>query len=106
VPTGTPLRPNPLFGRITTISDSVTSKYNALVLQFNRRMTHGLQFQAFYTYSQTSDTGQSSQTFTSSNNVLNPFDLGLENGRATSMCGITSVRHWSGSRNFSNIVDG
>jgi len=21
------------------------------------------------------------------------------------MCGITSVRHWSGSRNFSNIVD-
>jgi len=92
VPTGTPLRPNPLFGRITTISDSVTSKYNALVLQFNRRMTHGLQFQAFYTYSQTSDTGQSSQTFTSSNNVLNPFDLGLENGRAN-----FDVRHHVGS---------
>ncbi len=41
VPTGTPLRPNPMLGRITTISDRVTSKYNALVLQLNRRMTHG-----------------------------------------------------------------
>ena len=92
VPTGTPLRPNPLFGRITTISDSVTSKYNALVLQFNRRMTHGLQIQGFYTYSQTTDTGQSSQTFTSANNVLNPFDLSLENGRAN-----FDVRHHVGS---------
>ena len=97
VPTATPssatiLRPNPLFGRITTISDSVTSKYNALVLQFNRRMTHGLQLQGFYTYSQTTDTGQSSQTFTSANNVLNPFDLSLENGRAN-----FDVRHRGGA---------
>jgi len=92
VPTGTPLRPNPLFGRITTISDSVTSKYNAVVLQFNRRMTHGLQLQGFYTFSHTTDTGQSSQTFTSSNNVLNPFDLSLENGRAN-----FDVRHHVGS---------
>jgi len=91
-PTATQLRPNPLFGRITTISDSVTSKYNALVVQFNRRMTHGLQLQGFYTYSDTTDTGQSSQTFTSPNNVLNPFDLGLENGRAN-----FDVRHHVGS---------
>jgi outer membrane receptor protein involved in Fe transport len=75
-------RPNANFGRITAISDSVTSKYNALVAQFNRRMTNGLQFQIFYTYSNTSDTGQSSQTFTASNNVLNPFDLALESGRS------------------------
>jgi len=75
-------RPITTLGRITTISDSVTSKYNALMLQFNRRMTSGLQLQAFYTYSNTSDTGQSSQTFTSANNVLNPFDLALENGRS------------------------
>jgi hypothetical protein len=92
VPTGSQLRPNPLFGRITTISDSVTSKYNAVVLQFNRRMTHGLQLQGFYTYSRTTDTGQSSQTFTSSNNVLNPFDLSLENGRAN-----FDIRHHFGS---------
>jgi outer membrane receptor protein involved in Fe transport len=75
-------RPIPTLGRITTISDSVTSKYNAVMLQFNRRMIGGLQVQSFYTYSNTSDTGQSSQTFTSANNVLNPFDLTLENGRS------------------------
>jgi hypothetical protein len=75
-------RPNAAFGRITAISNTVDSKYNALVLQFNRRMTRGLQFQTFYTYSTSFDTGQSSQTFTSANNVLNPFDLGLENGRS------------------------
>lgn len=84
--TGTPqttqTRPNPLFGRITNISGTVESTYNAFVAQFNRRLTNGLQFQSFYTYSNTSDTGQSSQTFTASNNVLNPFDLGLENGRS------------------------
>jgi len=78
----TQARPNPNFGRITQISDSVSSKYNGVIFSFNRRMTEGLQAQAFYTYSNTSDTGQSSQTFTSSNNVLNPFDLALENGRS------------------------
>lgn len=82
MPLFTGARPDTRFGRITAISDSVESKYNALVLQFNRRMTGGLQFQTFYTYSNSFDTGQSSQTFTSSNNVLNPFDLSLENGRS------------------------
>ena len=84
--TGTPqttqVRPNANFGRITSISDTVTSKYNGVVLQFNRRFTNGLQIQSFYTYSTTSDTGQSSQTFTASNNVLNPFALSLEDGRS------------------------
>ena len=75
-------RPNASFGRITNISDIVTSKYNGVVFMFNRRMIGGLQLQAFYTFSNTSDTGQSSQTFTASNNVLNPFDLGLETGRS------------------------
>lgn len=82
LPVFTGKRPNTAFNRITTISNIVSSKYNAIALQFTRRMTEGLQFQSFYTYSQTSDTGQSSQTFTASNNVLNPFDLSLENGRS------------------------
>ncbi len=75
-------RPNTSFGRITTISDTVKSKYNALVIKFDRRMTKGLQFQTFYTLSKSTDDGQSSQTFTSSNNVLNRFDMSLEQGRA------------------------
>ncbi len=75
-------RPNPNFGRITTVSDIVKSKYNALVMQFNRRMTNGLQFQAGYTYSRASDDGQSSTTFTASNNVLDVNNLALESGRS------------------------
>ena len=58
----------------------VDSKYNGLVLQVNRRLNKGLQFQASYTEARATDNGQSSQTFTSANNVLNPFELGLEEG--------------------------
>jgi Carboxypeptidase regulatory-like domain/TonB dependent receptor-like, beta-barrel len=91
-PLFTGARPDPTFGRITTITDRVSSRYNALVLQFNRRMTKGLQFQTFYTYSNAFDSGQSSQTFTASNNVLNPFDLGLEDGRSNA-----DIRHRFGA---------
>ena len=85
-------RPNTNFSRITTISDKVKSKYNALVLQLNRRMTKGLQYQIFYTGAKSTDNGQSSQTFTSGNNVLNVFDLSLEQGRSN-----FDVRHRIGA---------
>ena len=49
--------------------------YNAAVVGFNRRMTHGLQVQASYTYSHASDQGQSSTTFTATNNLVNPYAL-------------------------------
>jgi phosphotransferase system IIA component len=82
VPVFTGPRPNTNFGRITNILDVAHSNYNALVLQFNRRMTRGLQFQSSYTYAHANDQDQSSTTFTSANNVLNPFNLGLEDGRS------------------------
>jgi hypothetical protein len=75
-------RPNSSFGAITNISGSVDSKYNALVIGVNRRFYKGFQIQSSYTYSHSTDFGQSSQTFTASNNVLNPFDLGEERGRS------------------------
>jgi hypothetical protein len=75
-------RPDTRFGRITEIQSSVKSEYTALVLQANRRLTKGLQFQASYTRSKATDTGQSSVTFTTGNNVLNSFDLGQEDGRS------------------------
>jgi hypothetical protein len=78
VPIFTGPRPDPNFSRITKISDIVKSKYNGLVLQLNRRLNKGLQFQVSYTEARATDNGQSSQTFTSANNVLNPLDLGLE----------------------------
>lgn len=75
-------RPNINFGAITNISDSVDSKYNALVVALNRRLYHGLQIQSSYSYTHANDYGQSSQTFTATNNVLNPFDLSAEYGRS------------------------
>ena len=39
------------FGNILEIRDSVSTKYHALVLQANRRLTNGLQFQSSYTLS-------------------------------------------------------
>jgi outer membrane receptor protein involved in Fe transport len=75
-------RVNTNFGAITNISDSVDSKYNALVIGVNRRFYKGFQIQSSYTYSHSTDFGQSSQTFTASNNVLNPFDLAEELGRS------------------------
>jgi hypothetical protein len=63
---------------MTQITYGVDTTYNALVLALNRRLTKGLQVQTSYTFSRSRDNGQSSQTFTAANNVLNPQDLSLE----------------------------
>jgi TonB-dependent receptor-like protein len=73
-------RPNPNFAQITEIRSDVFSKYHALVLQANRRLTNGLQFQTNYTLSRAQDNGQSSVTFTTNNLPFNAFDQGNENG--------------------------
>jgi Carboxypeptidase regulatory-like domain len=79
-PRYTGARPNTNFGRITEIRDSISSQYYGLVLQANRRLTSGLQFQASYTYSQTRDNGQTSQTFTNPNVPLDPFNVEQDYG--------------------------
>ena len=76
-------RPNTSFGNIFEIRDSVSTKYHALVLQVNRRLTNGLQFQSSYTLSRAQDNGgsQSSATFTPGFSALfDPFDAQLDNG--------------------------
>jgi hypothetical protein len=83
LPVYTTPRPNANFGRMTQISTSVSTSYNALVLALNRRFTSGLQVQTSYTYSKSTDNGQSSQTFTSTNNVLDPYRLDLEQATST-----------------------
>lgn len=76
-------RPNATFGAITQIQSDIDSQYDGLVLQFNRRLTDGIQFQTNYTLARATDNGQSSQTFTTTNAVLNPFDRTLERGTST-----------------------
>ncbi|HYO64380.1 MAG TPA: carboxypeptidase-like regulatory domain-containing protein [Pyrinomonadaceae bacterium] len=79
-PLFTGARPNTNFAQITEVRSDVYSKYHALVLQANRRLTDGLQFQTNYTLSRASDNGQSSVTFTSNNLPFNAFDQSLEDG--------------------------
>jgi len=51
----TPVRPNPLYTGFNYRSNSVSSNYNSLVVEAQKRMGHGLQFQTGYTYSKLLD---------------------------------------------------
>lgn len=74
-------RPDTRFGLIEEIRSDITTKYNALVIQANRRLTNGLQFQTSYTLSRAYDNGQLSQTNVASFSVpYNPLDQQGENG--------------------------
>lgn len=76
-------RPNTNFGNILEIRDSISTKYSALVLQANRRLTNGLQFQSSYTLSRAQDNGgsQSSATFTPGfSSLFDPFDPQADSG--------------------------
>lgn len=73
-------RLNSNFNNITEVRGAVESVYHALVLQANRRLTKGLQFQANYTLSRAEDTGQTSVTFSSTNTPTDPYDLELDRG--------------------------
>ena len=96
--TGT--RPNPAFNHIVMYCTCGISHYNAAVLQFNRRMTSGLQFNMSYTYASDTDdvamggsgTGGSGGSATSpsltTNGPVNPFDPQAENGTSN-----LEVRH-------------
>ncbi len=50
-----PLRPNPLYTGFNYRSNSVSSNYNALVLEAQKHMGHGLEFQTSYTWSKLLD---------------------------------------------------
>lgn len=73
-------RANMAFQQLTRIESSVKSEYNALVFQANRRFTAGLQFQASYTLSKSTDTNQNSATFTQTNSPFDVFDRSFDNG--------------------------
>jgi hypothetical protein len=81
-PSATNGRPNPNFGAMTQIASNVWSKYVGGVVQFNRRLTKGLQFQINYTRSVARDLDQTSTTFTSNNVPFNAFDLQADEGRS------------------------
>lgn len=50
-----PTRPNPLYTGFNYRSNSVSSNYNALVAELQKRMSNGLEFQTSYTFSKLLD---------------------------------------------------
>jgi hypothetical protein len=62
-----PTRPNPLYTGFNYRSNSVSSNYNALVAEVQKRMSNGLQFQTGYTYSKLLDVN--SELFAGCSNV-------------------------------------
>ncbi|HYB62146.1 MAG TPA: TonB-dependent receptor [Methylomirabilota bacterium] len=83
IPVYTGARPNPNFGALSEITDAVSSNYNALVVEVNRKLTNELQFQASFTWSHALDTTQGSATGTSTeSNFLDQFNPKLEYGNS------------------------
>jgi hypothetical protein len=62
-----PTRPNPLYTGFNYRSNSVSSNYNSLVVEVQKRMSNGLQFQTGYTYSKLLDVN--SELFAGCSNV-------------------------------------
>jgi hypothetical protein len=82
------------YGRVsgssaqTQIQSSAKSEYNALVFQFNRRFTDGLQVQSSYTLAKSTDTNQNSSPFPQNNSPYNAFDRSYDAGPSNN-----DVRH-------------
>ena len=56
VPRTNERRPNPLYTTNLLISNDAESWYDGLEIEWDKRVSHGLQFQAAYTYSKSTDT--------------------------------------------------
>ena len=50
-----PIKPNVNLGNITEVTSGANSSYNAVVVELNRRLSHGLQLISSYTYSKSID---------------------------------------------------
>jgi len=73
------VRPITNFGSIIDMQSVSKSRYRALVLQFQRRMTKGWSVQSNYTWSRAIDYGQQFGTFAPTfMTVSNPFDLSYD----------------------------
>jgi hypothetical protein len=64
--------PNPNFGAADLVTNAATSSYNALQLQFQRRLSRGLQFLASYTWSHSIDTASAGSLYGNEANALVP----------------------------------
>jgi len=85
IPAGTPAA-NPALGAAWAWFSVGTSSYNALQVDLNHRMSHGLALRGVYTWSKSLDDGDSLNATAAGNApglVSNPFDLKADWGTAT-----------------------
>ncbi len=104
----------PLYRRVpgtgnqamTRIQSTVKSEYNALVFQFNRRFTQGLQVLASYTLAKSTDTDQNSATFSEGNSPYDLFNGSFDRGPSSFdtrhkvvLSGVWAPTFYKGSKN-------
>jgi len=70
IQTATIISPNATFGEADLVSNAATSDYDALQIQFQRRLSRGLQALASYTWSHSIDTASAGSTGSGSNQPL------------------------------------
>lgn len=75
-------RINPNFGTMTEIFSGINSRYDALVVQMDHRLSHNMQFSMSYTRSRAIDFGQNESTFTDTNDLFAPGNVAPEKGRS------------------------
>jgi len=72
--------PNSNFFQAFLVTNAGTSDYDALQVQFQRRLSYGLQTLASYTWSHSIDTGSAGSTGATSNNLVNSAIAGSNRG--------------------------
>ncbi len=82
IPMFTGSRPNSNFGNIVDVASVGKSRYDAMVMQINRRLTNGLQLQTNYTWSHALDSNPSTAPNPTYPSTLNPFNLQGEWGNS------------------------
>jgi hypothetical protein len=70
IQTATVVSPNPAFTEADLVTNAATSDYHALQVQLQRRLSHGLQALASYTWAHSIDTASSGSYGTTSNQPL------------------------------------
>jgi len=71
--------PNPNLGAAILVTNTGSSDYDALQLQFNRQLSHGLQALASYTWSHSIDTA-SAGSFGNSSNLVSELNSNVNRG--------------------------
>lgn len=75
-------RPNPSFSTITDIFSGVTSNYEAMVVDYQHRLSHFISANANFTWSHAMDYGENNTTGASANALLDASNIRLDYGNS------------------------